>query len=268
MQLVVNGGSKSEDSELLRRFQLVASTGLPQPVDNASLHPAMQELAEKLRKAKVSPYGDIRLREDRARPNQSGLATLQHESDQQRVTYADARWCVVATQPRREWMAQQQIGLAGHETFMPLITQYVRASNRLSRQQRLQTNRKTRTTAQPLFSGYLFVQLNLGIDSWYSINAMAGVTGVICLGNVPATVPDDEIEALKGRQYDAPPTLTFATFQSRDRVLIEHGPFAGRFAIVERDGERWDADTRVRVLLNMLGRKTPVSVRRSYIRMG
>jgi transcriptional antiterminator RfaH len=155
-------------------------------------------------------------------------------------------WACVRTQPQREVWAGENLEARGVEIFLPKI--------------------ETRKTVQPLFASYIFALVVEG--RWLAINTCFGVLSVIRFGDVPARVPDREIEALRARADDngiirLPPAPPARVFKRGDRVRILAGQFASFDAIHSGMSNR----AREIVLVNMLGATRQVPVARHLVAM-
>lgn len=158
---------------------------------------------------------------------------------------AVSNWFVARTQPSRERWAAENCLRQGAEAYLPFIIE----RNVISRGRLLASRLK------PLFPGYLFVRTFSG--QWRFLRGTFGLIDVMLFGDTPATVSQAIIEDLKQREADGavqlPPTQR-RLFDEKDSVRVADGPFEGKLGLVEGYN---DAD-RVRVLLDLLGRKVPV----------
>ncbi len=161
------------------------------------------------------------------------------------------RWYVVHTQAGRENFAAGHLERQGFATYLPLY-----------RRQRRHARRTTLVLA-PLFPRYLFVQADLARDRWQSINGTHGVHHLVCMGDRPSPVPDGVVDAIRARAADdgvielPPDPLCGQTFAPGETVKITAGPLADQAGVF--DG--LDANARVVVLLDMLGRRVRVPLR-------
>lgn len=159
------------------------------------------------------------------------------------------RWYAVHTLPRREFGARTQLEAQSYTIFLPCHLRTVRHA------------RKLKTINAPFFPRYLFVRLDLSRDRWRSINGTFGVAGIIMEGELPMPVPVGIVEALQERlQPDAPSGLD-DPLGIGQRVEVVVGPFAS----LAGELEGFDGNARVRVLLQLMGSWTPVSLHRSAI---
>src|SRR5262249_25769271 len=142
-------------------------------------------------------------------------------------------------------------------------------------------SRKQRATAglivmrpvlAPLFPRYLFVRFDMGRDGWREIFDYAGIGGLVCAGGLPVRVYDSYVLLFQGQGVDgSTPGKREAklVFAFGSRVRVTEGPFAGFEASVDKrlelPIEEIDADTRIRVVVDIFGRGTPVDLNLSQI---
>jgi len=113
-----------------------------------------------------------------------------------------------------------------------------------------------------MFPGYLLVRCDLDDDSWYVIRNTPGVTGFVGQGSKPSPLPRRDVESflsVKPEGADAAakmgkPRIDFAMGET---VRVKEGPFA-EFSgeIVEINADQ----LKVKVLVNIFGRETPVEL--------
>jgi transcriptional antiterminator NusG len=113
-----------------------------------------------------------------------------------------------------------------------------------------------RTTERRVFPGYILVEMLMNDDTWYVVRNTPGVTDFVRSGTKPIPLRQEEVDKiLKRMEADAPKIKV--SFREGQKVRIVDGPFEDFMGTV--DGI--DADrARVRVLVNMFGRETPVEV--------
>ena len=93
-------------------------------------------------------------------------------------------------------------------------------------------------------------------DSWYVVRNTPNVTGFIGAGTTPIPVSETEINVLKKRMEVDEPQFKIE-FNVGDLVKITDGPFKdsdGR--VSEIDAEKG----KIKVLVNMFGRDTPIEL--------
>ena len=150
-------------------------------------------------------------------------------------------WSVVQTESQRERVAAEFLGAAQYEIYLPQIL--------------------VKRKVMPLFPGYLFVTIR---EQWWAVRWTIGVIRVLMNGEgMPAQVPAKIVDGIRRREgSDGLVKLPKVRGLERgDAVRIVGGSFAGHLAIYE--GQSGEA--RVCVLLELLGRKTRMSLGRSDI---
>ena len=76
---------------------------------------------------------------------------------------------------------------------------------------------------EPMFSRYLFIQLDAVSSNWAPIRSTLGVSRLVSFGSVPASVPDELIEALRNTPAQEPQRL----LAPGEKVLFVDGPLQG-----------------------------------------
>jgi len=188
------------------------------------------------------------------------------------VSLITGKWFAVATEPRHEVLAKEEIAGQGLITYLPM-------EPRRERHGRGQV----RTVDRPIIPTYLFVKCEPVADHWHRVTCSRGVHRVLAdIGGKPVAVPEKAIEAIRlfetvqqerelarikreddEAAYQA--SLKAAQeviaagkklkivwhFTEGDRVRIKHGPFAGFYAQLESAP---DAHARVDVMISAFGR--------------
>ncbi|NBS41186.1 transcription termination/antitermination protein NusG [bacterium] len=117
-------------------------------------------------------------------------------------------------------------------------------------------NGKRKTTEEKIFPGYVLVEMIVTDDSWYVVRNTPNVTGFIGTGTVPTPIAQEEIDALMKRVGVNEPEMTFDVTKG-SVVQITDGPFKNF------EGKVSDIDEqrgKIKVLVNMFGRETPVEL--------
>ena len=117
-------------------------------------------------------------------------------------------------------------------------------------------NGKRRTVREKIFPGYVLVHLLVTDDSWYVVRNTPNVTGFIGTGTTPAPLSKEEIDTLRKRMGVEEPKFNI-NVSVGEAVRIIDGPFK------EYEGKVADIDEgrgKVRVLVSMFGRETPVEL--------
>ena len=115
---------------------------------------------------------------------------------------------------------------------------------------------KRKTVEEKVFPGYVLVEMIVTDDSWYVVRNTPRVTGFVGSGTTPIAVSAEEIKNLQKRMGVEEPKYKI-DFAVSDVVKITDGPFKDFDGKVsEIDEERG----RVKVLVTMFGRETPVEL--------
>lgn len=109
---------------------------------------------------------------------------------------------------------------------------------------------------RPLFPGYMFVAFNPTTGSWRKISCTIGVSKLVSFGNQPTSVPYDLVSGLMKRCNADGTLLPSNQINKGDLVQLLTGPFADYVARVETI----DAEQRIWILMELMGRTTRISV--------
>jgi transcription termination/antitermination protein NusG len=117
-----------------------------------------------------------------------------------------------------------------------------------------------RTVQKKLFPGYVFVQMVMQDDSWYVVRNTPGVTGFAGATSddrsKPTALADAEVDKILKQMDTGQPRINIG-FQVGESVLVTDGPFSDMIGVVDSiDLDRG----RVRVMVSMFGRETPVEL--------
>lgn len=117
-------------------------------------------------------------------------------------------------------------------------------------------NGKRKIVEKRIFQGYVMVEMKLTEDAWYIVRNTPSVTGFVGTGIEPTPVEPEEIEKIMKRMGKDEPKHKM-DYKIGDVVNIIDGPFKGfDGAINEID----PAKGKLKVLVNMFGRETPVEL--------
>ncbi len=125
-------------------------------------------------------------------------------------------------------------------------------------------NGKSKVVKKKVFPGYVLVELIMTDDSWYVVRNTPGVTGFVGStgsGSKPIPLLPEEVSALLKRMGIEEKRID-VDLEVGDTVKVIEGPFANFTASVE-DIDR--AKAKIKVLVNMFGRDTPVELDFSQI---
>lgn len=171
----------------------------------------------------------------------------------------DGEWYVIRVVSGTEENVQQSLmqrreafGLENYilEVFVPTHNSItVRASG-----QKVQRKKN-------IFPGYILVRMIVTDESWYIVRNTPNVTGFLGAGTIPVAVTGEELEQLKGVLMEKNQEIG-TQLQVGEVALIKNGPFEGSEGkILEINNTKGVA----KIMVNLLGRDTPVEVEFSSI---
>lgn len=117
-------------------------------------------------------------------------------------------------------------------------------------------NGKRKVVEKRIFQGYVLVQIKMTEDAWYIVRNTPSVTGFVGSGTDPTPISEEEIEKIMKRMGREDPKHKI-DFKIGEVVNIIDGPFKGF------DGSINEVDQtkgKLKVLVNMFGRETPVEL--------
>jgi len=115
---------------------------------------------------------------------------------------------------------------------------------------------KRKVVEEKIYPGYVLVEMVVTDDSWYVVRNTPRVTGFVGSGTTPTPVSPEEIKDLQKRMGIDEPKYKI-DIALNDSVKITDGPFKDTDGkVAEIDEERG----RVKVLISMFGRETPVEL--------
>jgi len=117
-------------------------------------------------------------------------------------------------------------------------------------------NGKRKTVEEKIYPGYVLVQMIVDDESWYVVRNTPRVTGFLGAGTTPIPVSQKDIDELMKKMDAGTPEFTI-DFEVGDAIKVLDGPFKGfEGKVSEIDQERG----KIKVLVNMFGRDTPVEL--------
>ena len=115
---------------------------------------------------------------------------------------------------------------------------------------------KRKVVEEKIYPGYVLVEMIVTDDSWYVVRNTPRVTGFVGSGTTPTPVSPEEIKELQRRMGVEEPKYKI-DIALGDSVKIMDGPFRDTDGkISEIDEERG----RIKVLISMFGRETPIEL--------
>jgi transcriptional antiterminator NusG len=124
------------------------------------------------------------------------------------------------------------------------------------------------TVQKKVFPGYLLVRCDLDDDTWGAIRNTPGVTGFVGPGTKPTPLSRREVENIlqvkqEGATGAAPKrTRARLEYEVNETVRVKEGPFAdfsGQISEINED------QLKLKVLVNIFGRETPVELEFSQV---
>jgi transcriptional antiterminator NusG len=123
------------------------------------------------------------------------------------------------------------------------------------------------TVQKKVFPGYLLVRCDLDDDVWGAIRNTPGVTGFVGPGTKPTPLSRREVESILQVKVEGADTPTKRTrprleYEVNETVRVKEGPFAdfsGQIAEINED------QLKLKVLVNIFGRETPVELEFSQV---
>lgn len=115
---------------------------------------------------------------------------------------------------------------------------------------------KRRVEEEKIYPGYVLVEMIVTDDSWYVVRNTPRVTGFVGSGITPTPLSREEVDFLFKRMQAEEPKYTIDV-KVGDTVRINDGPFKeyeGKISEID------DARGKVKVLVSIFGRETPVEL--------
>lgn len=117
-------------------------------------------------------------------------------------------------------------------------------------------NGKRKVVEKRIFQGYVMVEMKMSEDAWYIVRNTPSVTGFVGSGAEPTPIDTDEMEKIMKRMGRDEPKHKI-DFNIGEVVNITDGPFKGFDGSIN---EIDPAKGKLKVLVNMFGRETPVEL--------
>jgi transcription antitermination factor NusG len=156
----------------------------------------------------------------------------------------DSNWYAIHTMARHEKRVATQFQEKEVFTFLPLLQQVHRWSDRQSK------------VEVPLFSCYAFVRIVPTVENRLKVLRTPGVIGFVGSERQGTSIPDAEIESLRTAIKEKIPCLPHHFVETGRRVRIRGGCLDGVEGILERQG----ADQSLVVSVELLRRSVSIRV--------
>ena len=112
---------------------------------------------------------------------------------------------------------------------------------------------KRKTNLKKVFPGYVLIKMIVTEESWYIVRNTRGVTGFVGSGTDPIPLTEQEIKQMG---FELPSSINI-DFSQGDSVSITGGSFDGFVGTVQEINKD---KHKVKVLVSMFGRETPIEV--------
>ena len=113
-------------------------------------------------------------------------------------------------------------------------------------------NGKKKINLKKVFPGYVLIKMIVTEESWYLVRNTRGVTGFVGSETEPVPLTDEEI---RNMGFDDVPVNV--DYDVNDTVQVMNGPLEGFIGTVQELNKE---KQKVRVLVSMFGRETPVEL--------
>ena len=151
-------------------------------------------------------------------------------------------WFILQFKSNSHHQATKNLNRQGFETFLPLHDSTSRKSSRFI------------NTSKPLFPGYMFIKFDQTETEWYKINNTYGVSRLITFNSILKSIPTRFINNLMKRYDLSGKLLPIQKLKKGDQITVLTGPFSNFIATVEK----YEADHRIWILMDLMGRKTKI----------
>ena len=153
-------------------------------------------------------------------------------------------WFILQFKSNSHHIAAKNLTRQGFETFLPLHDTTSRRTSRFI------------NTSKPLFPGYMFIKFDRTEFEWHKINSTYGVSRLITFNSIIKSIPTIFVDHLMKRYDLSGKLLPIQKLKEGDQVAILTGPFADFIATVEK----YEADHRISILMDLMGRKTKIQI--------
>ena len=151
-------------------------------------------------------------------------------------------WFILQFKSNSHHLAAKNLNRQGFETFLPLHDTTSRRTSRFI------------NTSKPLFPGYMFIKFDRAESEWHKINSTFGVSRLITFNSNLKSIPTIFVDHLIMRYDLSGKLVPIQKLKKGDYVTVLKGPFANFIATVEK----YEADHRIWILMDLMGRKTKI----------
>jgi transcription elongation factor/antiterminator RfaH len=147
---------------------------------------------------------------------------------QEMIKHEPANWYAVQTRARNEKVVCERLQEQGLDTFLPLVTEVRRWSDRKKK------------VELPLFSCYVFVKLSFSnSDERMRVYRTSGVFRIVSMRGEAVPIPDEQIDALRKVVTQQVAWSAHPFLKIGQRVRIRGGSLEGvEGVLLSRNGDR------------------------------
>ena len=116
---------------------------------------------------------------------------------------------------------------------------------------------KKKTNLKKVFPGYVLIKMIVTEATWYIVRNTRGVTGFVGSGTDPIPLTDEEIRNMGFEKVEVN-----VDYNVNDSIRVIDGPLKDFVGIVQEINKE---KHKVRVLVSMFGRETPVELEFSQV---
>ena len=116
---------------------------------------------------------------------------------------------------------------------------------------------KRKANLKKVFPGYVLVKMIVTEESWYIVRNTRGVTGFVGSGTDPIPLTNEEI-----RNMGFETTIINVDYEVNDSVRVMNGPLENFIGVVQEINKE---KNKVKVMVSMFGRETPVELEFSQV---
>jgi transcriptional antiterminator NusG len=115
---------------------------------------------------------------------------------------------------------------------------------------------KRRHVQKRIFPGYILVKMRLDDESWYVVRNTPGVTSFVGSGTKPVPLTERDVAKIQRQMKQEAPKIR-VEFEVGEAVRVVDGPFTDFHGKVDEINPE---KGKLKVLVNMFGRETPVEL--------
>ena len=164
---------------------------------------------------------------------------------------SDANWFAIWTRSRQEKQVASMLEKLDICHYLPL------------KQELRQWSDRKQTVSLPLFSGYLFVHMDLQTDSRLQVLKAPGVVGFVGNSAGPLPIPGSQIESIRTVLTQRMACTVLPLLREGDRVRVIRGALEG----VEGLMVRTDSATRLVISIDMIHQSLAVTIAREDVEL-